>query len=81
VKSLSLNNCGFPVLSDRPGEALLIADALQPLKGFVDSRANPGAGVERRGKVLHPLDHADRLVVHGTFRVAPIVGHPIEHGS
>ena len=29
--------------------------------------------------MLHALDDADRLVVHGSVRIATVVGHPVEH--
>ena len=60
-------------------ELLFVADALQLLERRVEARPEPAARGERGGQVLHALDDADGLVVHGARRVAAEVGHPVEH--
>src|SRR3954465_928257 len=75
------DDSGFLAFRDRPCEFLLVADPLQLVESFVESRSEPLARCERRRQVLHALDDADRLVVHRAFGVAHVVAHPVEHGG
>ena len=64
---------------DRLRQPLLVDQRLHPGDRLVEPVADPRAGGEGGGQVLHALDDADRLVVLGARGVADVVGHPVEH--
>src|ERR671925_505415 len=66
---------------DRFGQTLLVAGLLDGLDGLLQPGAEPGAGGEGGGEVLHAVDDGDALVVHRSRGVAPVVGHAVEHGG